>query len=281
MPNDPNAWTTLVRRQFERPLFREPLLYFVLLGSLAFAVDHALRGDDRIIRITPSIQSEVSRSLEARLGRPAQADELQIELEQWKREEALYREGLKMHLLENDPVVRNHIASKLLEIARSRSILQEPNETELRSYFERQRDSYTTPPTYDFDQVFVSRTHEDAHAEAERLLSQLRTGASPEKMGDPFLLGHHIKSESPSRLSELFSEQLAKALPGWTIGEWNLVEGKQGYHVVRVTHVERPMPDFDKLRAVLSLGLSAERQENAAQAFAREIEGRYRFVSAE
>jgi hypothetical protein len=58
--------------------------------------------DERIIRITPSIRNELARVLEARLGRAAQGKEQESELNHCKQVEALYREALKMRLLERD-----------------------------------------------------------------------------------------------------------------------------------------------------------------------------------
>src|ERR1700730_12026279 len=118
-----------------RPLLREPLVYFVLVGALIFGVDGAVRSSIERIRITPSVRDEIARSLQVRLGRPPEVNELQAELEHWKQEQALYREGLKMGLLDGDPVVRAHIASKLLRIARERDVLPEATDTELRDYF--------------------------------------------------------------------------------------------------------------------------------------------------
>ena len=264
-----------------RPLFREPLLYFLLVGTAAFAVDHASRTDDRIIRITPSVRSEIARSLQARLGRPAQADELQPEIERWKQEEALYREGLKMRLLEKDTVVRSRIAVKLMEIGRTRNVLPQPTEAELRAYLEQHRDGYTLLPTYDFEQVYVSETRSDARAYAHQLLLQLRAGASPDGLGDHFPRGWQFTRESLSRILPVFGEQAAQELPRYPVGEWNMVKGLHGYHALRVTRVESGQPDFAKLREILVMALNAERQESAAQAFAREIERRYRFVSTE
>ena len=52
-----------LRRLLRRPLFHEPLLYFVLVGSAAFAIHRAARSDDRVIRITSSVRGEIARSL--------------------------------------------------------------------------------------------------------------------------------------------------------------------------------------------------------------------------
>jgi hypothetical protein len=263
-----------------RPLLREPLVYFILVGALIFGVDGALRRDVETIRITPSVREEITRTLRVRLARSPEPNELQAELENWKQEQALYREGAKMGLLNGDPVVRAHIATKLLQIAAERNVLPPPTDAELRNYLDLHRSKYTSDPTFDFEQVFISHTRTDARAHAEEVLSALRGGASPEGLGDWFPRGTQFHRESVSDIFLLLGDQAAKELPGYAAGEWNLVPGPRGFHAVRVTGVDRGEPDFEKLRPALALAVDAERRDTAAQAFAREVESRYRFVES-
>ncbi|MBV9948169.1 MAG: peptidyl-prolyl cis-trans isomerase [Myxococcales bacterium] len=264
-----------------RSLRREPLVAFVLAGALVFAIDHALRRDGATIRITTAVREELARSLQAQLGRPAQPPELQAELERWKEEQALYREGVKMGLRDDDPVVRAHVAGKLLQIAQERTVLPDPTEAELRDFLERHRREYTTPALYDFDQVFFSHAQGDPRARAEEALARLRAGASPEGAGDWFPRGTRFTRESASDIAVLFGVDAAKEVPGFAPGEWHLVQGPTGVHALRVTAVDRGEPDFNRLRPALASGYAAERRDRAAQAYAREIEARYRFVESE
>jgi hypothetical protein len=261
-------------------LAREPLVYFVLLGALIFAVDAALRRDVETIRLTPSVREELARSLQVRLGRPPESNEVQAEIERWRQEQALYREGVKMGIVEQDPVVRSHIASKLLQIARERGVFPPPSEADLRDFLERHRKAYTLPPAFDFDQVFVSQTQSDARAQAEQLLARLRAGASPEGLGDWFPRGTRFTRETPADVSLLLGDEAAKQMPGFAVGEWNLVPGPRGYHAVRVTAVDRGEPDFEMLRPALALAFEADKRDTAAKTFAREVESRYRFVDS-
>jgi hypothetical protein len=262
-------------------LFREPLVYFILLGAAIFAVDGALRRDTDTIRITPSVREGIAQSLQIRLGRPANPAEEQAELDLWKQEQALYREGVKMGLLDEDPSVRAHVAAKLLQIAREREVLPPASDAELRDFLERHRQAYTLPPTFDFDHVFFSPARADARAQAERALSELRGGASTEGLGDWFPRGNRFSGESLADVALLLGDDAAKAMPGYAVGEWNLVQGPGGFHLVRVTAVDRGEPDFATLRQALTLAFDAERRDIAARAFARQVESRYRFLSAE
>ncbi len=272
---------TVLRERLYHLLRREPMLQFLVIGALVFAADHALRTDDRVIRITPAVRSEVARSVESRLGHSPDAAELQTELDHWKQEEVLYREAMKMRLLEKDNIVRTHLAGKLLDIARARTVTPSPTEAELRDYLQKHNDRYATPATHDFEQVFVERTHDDARARAAQLLARLRSGTSPEGLGDPFPRGRQFSGQPLSRIALLFGEPAAKQIASLPVGEWNLVEGQRGFHLVRVSRVDSGAPDFQQLREALAISLKSERQEQAAQVFVRDLERRYRFVSSE
>ena len=254
----------------------------MLAGGLVFAVDAGLRRDVDTIRMTASARDEIARSLQVRLGRAPQATELEADVERWKQEQALYREGRKMGLIDDDPGVAAHIASKLLQIARERSVLPEPTEAELRDHLRRHWSEYSAPPAFDFEQVFIDGSAgATAGQRAEQVLAKLRAGAAPEGLGDWFPRGTRFTRESQADVADLLGERAARELPGYVVGEWNLVTGPRGFHAVRVTGVDRGEPDFERLRPALVLGLDAERRERAAQAFARQVEGRYRFVESE
>jgi hypothetical protein len=273
----PRSW----RDRLGSALLREPLFAFFLIGMAVFGVDSALRGERRTIRVTPSVRHEVAQSLESRLGRPPESAELEAGVEQWKEEEALYREGLRTGQLEQDGVIRAHVAAKLLAIARERDVFAEPTEAELRDFLERHRKTYTFAPTFDFDQVFIAETRSDARAGAERVLSTLRAGASPEGLGDWFPRGHSFRQMTKSDVSTLFGAEAAREMPGYAAGDWNLVSGPRGFYALRLLHSDRGEPDFAKLRPSLALALEAEQRDNAARAYARLIMAHYRFTSSE
>ena len=263
------------------PWLREPLVYFVLVGALIFGLDFARRRNDETIHVTPAVRDEVARAMRTRLGRAPDASELAIEIEHWKQQEALYREGVKLGLLEGDPSVRAHVAGQLLNIARERDVLTPPTDGELRDYLERHRREYSVPPSFDFEQVFVGRAQGDPRPRADDLLSKLRAGASPDSLGDWFPRGNRFSAEPLPDVAGLLGERAAKDMPGYVVGEWNLVEGPRGLHLVRVTRIDRGEPDFEKLHKALLLGFEAEQRERAAETYARQVEARYRFVTSE
>lgn len=266
---------------FARTLAREPLVYFVLAGTLAFGVSAAIGRDADTIRIPRQVKAEIARALEGRLGHAPGPTELEGELERWKEEQALYREAVKMGLRDDDPFVVSHVAAKLRNIARERDVFPPPSEKDLRDFLERNRSRFSIPATYDFEQVFLSQTHDDAPQRAEQILSDLRAGMPPDGLGDWFPRGSRFRNQTANDIGQLLGEQAAREIAGYGLHDWNLVQGPQGFHAIRVTAVDRGEADFDKIRPALVLAYDAQRRDEAARSFARGVTGRYRFVDSE
>jgi hypothetical protein len=262
-------------------LVREPLVYFVLAGTLVFGVSAALGRDANTIRIPPQVKGEIARALQGRLGRAPGATDLEGELERWKEEQALYREAVKMGLRDDDPFVVSHIAAKLRNIARERDVFPEATDQDLREFLERNRSRFSVPATYDFEQVFLSQTHDDAPQRAQQIVAELRAGMPPEGLGDWFPRGTRFSSQTANDVAQLLGEQAATEIAGYAVHDWHLVQGPRGFHAIRVTAVDRGEPDFDKLRPALVIAYDAQRRDDAARSFARQVTGRYRFVDSE
>ncbi len=102
-----------------RRLAAEPLLHFLALSMLIFALDAALREPepDRTTLVVPlGVQDEARKLFEAGTGRQPDSAELQPLLDRWVRHEVLYREGLALGLDRGDRAIRDRIAEKTLRL---------------------------------------------------------------------------------------------------------------------------------------------------------------------
>jgi hypothetical protein len=277
------------KRDGLRSWMREPLVYFVLAGAVIFLVDRVIHKDDAVIRVTPAVRDELARSLENRVGHAPDATEVTAEVEHWKEEEALYREGVKMGLADDDPVVRDRVAAKLMEIAKERDVFAPPTDTELHEFFERNKSRFTSAPRFDLEQVFIARTRApvqdasapaDARERADEVLAKLRAGAPPDGLGDWFPRGTRFGGESIAEIAQLLGDDAAREIPGYSVGQWNVVQGPRGFHAVRVTHADRGDPDFDTLRPAIAMAVDAERRDHAAAVYVKSIESHFRFVDS-
>jgi hypothetical protein len=233
-------------------LYREPLLHFLLLGALLFVAHRfwqRLEPESSVIVVTPALHADLEREVSAELGRPATKTELDAAFETWKAEEILYREGVRLGLDDDDPLVRRRVVSKMLELERELSFGREPSDAELDAWLLQFGDRYTEPTRYDFEQLFVSGPNKEALPRAGRLAAELERGASSEGKGDPFDGGRVFERRTLENLRQLFGERFAAQVTTLEPERWRVVESVHGLHVVRLTRVTPgPRPEREKLR---------------------------------
>src|SRR5690606_35705700 len=116
-----------------RAWLAQPLPYFLALGAAIFVIDSCFSSTDNKIVVGQEVRAELAAKTQLELGRVPRPQEFEAALEQWKENEALYREGLSLGLLENDDFIRTHIANKLRYVASERTIIAEPSEATLRA----------------------------------------------------------------------------------------------------------------------------------------------------
>ena len=117
-------------------LMREPLLHFLLLGGLLFALYGYVSGsqgevaDEQAI-VVPAGKIEHLVALFTRTWqRPPTREELNGLVDDYVREEAAYREGLALGLDRNDTIIRRRIRQKLDFVAQDIADALEPTDEE-------------------------------------------------------------------------------------------------------------------------------------------------------
>ena len=223
---------------------REPLLHFFLLGALIFGVDAALHPppkDDKVITVTKALrQSFIENFDEDKSRSPSDAD-VEKMVESWVASEILYREGKALGVDRGDDMIRDRVAFKLQLLIFDQIRVAQPTEEQLRAWFadnharfdEPERVGfYLTPPT---DYKTAQRHLEDIQTQHEGEELQKQTRA---------ILGRPVASLAPS-----FGEGFRDALLAMPQGQWNLVESKDGWHVVRMDS-RRPgaLASFESVR---------------------------------
>ena len=145
----------------------------------------------------PDAQNEIvvsrgqMRSLESQFERvwqrPPTPEELKGLIDNWVREEILYREGLVMGLDRDDPVVRRRIAQKV-EFILDGAIPATPTEAELQGWLDSHREKYSIESRYSLRQVYFDPArHGEAIAQViSRGQAALKEGR--DGVGDPTML---------------------------------------------------------------------------------------------
>jgi PPIC-type PPIASE domain len=249
-----------------RFLWREPLLHFVLLGALIFGADavlHPPAKDDKVITVSKAMrQSFIDNFDEDKLRTPSDA-EMEKMIESWVASEILYREGKSLGVDRGDDMIRDRVAFKLQLLIFDQIRVAPPTEDQLRAWFadnherfdEQERVGfYLTQPT---DQMAAKRQLEEIRAEHESEDLQKQTRA---------ILGRPVASLAPS-FGEGFRDELL-ALP---LGEWKMLQSKDGWHVVRLDS-RRPgvLANLDDVRdEAVRIWLTDETRKRAWDAVSR------------
>jgi hypothetical protein len=264
-----------------RGFLREPLVHFLLLGGLPFAIFGLGSGGgdvaDRKIVVAPADIERLSQQFLRTWNHPPSPEELQSQIDTYVRDEVLYRTALSLGLDKNDIVIRRRLRQQMEFLAEAD--MPDPQESELRGYFHAHEGSFLTEPTVSFRQVLVSESRgSTAERDAGILLAKLiaATPNTPEA-GDPSLLPESLEAVPLSRVRDQFGADFAQSLSHVTPKQWaGPLSSVYGYHLVFVTMLDPAhLPRFEDVRAAVQRQWFAEHREAALDAQYRKLLDRF------
>jgi hypothetical protein len=261
-------------------IIREPLLHFFILGGLLFALfawrnDDAMRAPDEIVVDARRIEA-LNAQFERVWRRPPTPDEATGLIENWIREEVLYREGLALGLDRDDPVLRRLVAQKV-EFISEEMLNTPPTEDELRAWYQENADVYRVEPRFSFRQAYFdpSRRGDMPEAAVGAILQALKEGDAP--VGDATLLPEMLEDASLADVRRTFGPLFAESLADLPVGTWTgPVASSYGLHLVRIDErQDARLPAFDEVRAAVERDFGAHRTERLKDAFYETLRDRY------
>jgi hypothetical protein len=261
-----------------RALLCEPFVHFVALGALIFGLHSLLAENPRRIEVGAADLDRLRGLALKQWGREPDAARMDGMVQDFVREEVLYREAVAQGLERDDVVVRRRLAQKM-EFAAQDS-LRAPSDDELRSFFAAHTADYAGAPSWSFEHVYFSRDRRGAAAKADarRALAALQAGAPSQ--GDAFMLASALAAQSEETLARDFGDAFAKALPTLPLGQWaGPVESAYGAHLVRITQrMAGGAPRLEDVRERVRTDLLARRVSEAREAAYARLRARYTVV---
>ncbi|HLF30866.1 MAG TPA: peptidylprolyl isomerase [Xanthomonadales bacterium] len=257
-----------------RRILSEPLLHFLLLGMALFVLYQAVSpggGSERAIVVNDATIAMLSQRYAAIWLRTPTPEELQVLVDNYIREEILYREGVAMGLDRNDPVIQRRVVQKLDVLSEESSSLTPPGEAELASYLRKNAGRYVRPAVFDYHQVMFDPSRHGASLEADfnAALAELNAGADPAAMGDASLLPAKAEAVPLDRVELEFGQEFAAAIQALPVGSWQgPVRSGFGVHIVRIDRkIEAQATSLTEVRAAVERDWEYERRETAREAF--------------
>ncbi|MEL7044506.1 MAG: peptidylprolyl isomerase [Pseudomonadota bacterium] len=226
-------------------VFREPLVQFLLIGALLFAVDRvvALQADDPYQIIVDAEEiSRLVRVFTEGQGRPPSEEEVKNLLVKWSQNEIFFREAKAMGLDRGDDMMRSRLILKMRNVIFNRVVEQAPEEDELRAWFELNQDQYDIPARYSVERI---RVPSGSLADAEALAEELGTAAMSDRADDV----QTFARRSRENLDDMLSQQQVDTLLAHPREQWLPVSTADKWSLMRISAVQEAIPaNFEKVR---------------------------------
>lgn len=270
-------------------LLKEPLLHFLLLGGILFAYFQISGGSDQeevaesraeIVITKGKIDSLTEQFVKVWQRQPT-TDEIAGLVEDFVREEVMYRESLAMGLDRDDTIVRRRMRQKLEFLTEDIASLTEPDDAELETYLKQNIDAFRRDSVFSFKQVYLNTAQrgDAAEADATALLAQL-TNAGPGveigELGDRLLLGQVFEDVPQRGVAGKFGTEFAGGLQKIPQGEWAQVSSGYGIHLVLVSKREGgELPVLAEIRDAVARDWASAKREETNEAFYKQLRDRY------
>ena len=272
-------------------LIKEPLIQFLLIGTCiygayaVFAPPEAV-DQDTLVRVDANRINSFVAQWTARWNRPPTRNELDGIINNYVREEILYRQAVIMGLNQDDPINRRRMAQRLEFLTSDIARLVEPEEGELEVYFEDNIELFSDPDHFSFIQIFFDPDKRDETTldDAATALAELQAIGVPDpaaiEAGDQLMLENYFDSvtelEIRKRLGSGFTDEFLTLEPGIWHGP---VLSGFGVHLVYILErVPAPRPILADMRAAVLDEWHRDRLKDFNEQFYEALKARYEII---
>ncbi len=280
----PPGQSSLLRRWL-----REPLIHFLLIGAVLFAMYHYVQPDrgaapsSKQIQLTLDDLGQLVMLFRSQWRREPTREDFNRLVENRVQNEVLYREALAMGLDKNDEIVKRRMAQKMQFLAEDVAAAREPETAELRSWFEKNKAMFAQPSRVSFRHLYFSpdrrgqRTRDEAEKALAKLAGQPQDATLAATLADPFMFQDYYRDRAPDYLGKefgpRFAQAVAKLAPGWWQGP---IESGFGWHLVFVdTVIPGRVPNFEEIEPDVKTAWLGEQKALAWEKAYKEMRAKY------
>jgi peptidyl-prolyl cis-trans isomerase C len=270
-------------------LLREPLIHFLLIGAVLFAAyGYMQRGrggveSSKQIQLTVDDLAQVILIFQAQWRRAPTPEEISRLVESKIQEEVLYREGLAMGLDKDDTIVKRRMAQKLQFLAEDVAAAHEPSTTDLKAWYEKNRNKFALPSRVSFRHLYFSPDRRGARAREDAANALVKLAGQPEdtklatSLADPFMFQDYYRDRAPDYLGKEFGPQFALAVAKLAPGSWQgPIESGFGWHLVFVdTLIPGRSPAFEEIEGDVKTAWLGEQKTLAWEKAYKEMRAKY------
>jgi len=270
-------------------ILKEPLLHFMILGSALFGLFSIANNQgpsDKTIVVTEGKLKQLHALFEKTWQRsPSEAEQVAL-LNEYIREEVLYREGLDRGLDEDDTVIKRRIRQKFEYFLEGISEQSDPSDDALTAYMQEHKAVFTKPSAYSFRQVYVNpQTHgTNTSVIIEKLKGALtKQDMDASQLGDHTLLQHANGQLDEQKITLAFGGKFLTQLSALEPGQWQgPLESTYGLHMVIIDQqTDGTLPALDEIRDKVRIEWENSVRENARDIYFTTLESEYEIILPE
>ncbi|MGB2817290.1 MAG: peptidylprolyl isomerase [Burkholderiaceae bacterium] len=270
-----------------KALLREPLLHFLFLGALLFAVDAWRRPPERVgvsgeIVVSEARVRTLAQNFARTWQRPPTREELDGLVESHVREEVMVREALALGLDRDDAIIRRRLQQKVEFVSDQAAALTAPSDADLETYLAKNPDAFRREPRVTFVQVYLDAGKRGAalQADAARLRERLAAGSvDAARAGDPLMLLDARYEDMPqAEVARLFGAEFADEIVKQPPGAWvGPLRSGYGAHLVKVEAASPAgMPSLAEVRPLVEREWTNARRRELAQDWYATLRAKYK-----
>lgn len=274
------------------PDSRRTLVHLFVFGFLLALVMLVVRGtpgnaeNEKLIVITGADAAQIHAKFMRTWNRLPTDAELKKGIEQYIKDEVLYREALSRNLDKSDPAVRLAMVRKITMMGIAQTNVSDPTDEDIEAYFSLRKERYRLPAIIDLEQVFLNKDKRDPNIgnEAQQLLERLnQENPSPEDLihyGDVSLFNNIHNDVTEQDLERLFGNDFSSTVITLPPGEWiGPIESGYGLHIVKITNrIESRIPELTEVLQKVITDMSYENRIAVEDQFYSELLPRYKVL---
>ncbi len=183
--------------------------------------------------------------------------ELEILIDDYIREEILFRQALALELDIEDEIVRRRLTQKMKFIVEGNINIKSPLDSELQFYLQSHKEDFRKQTSYNLEQIYFDSTKRglSANQDAQELLWRLQQATPSEAIilqdkGDQLNISIQFSNASVTQLQQSLGIKFVKRLKDIVVGKWQgPIPSGLGFHLVFVhQRIEGEVPQLNKIR---------------------------------
>ena len=283
-----------------RKLLQEPRIQFLLIALLLLGGERLINADDYAneqysILIDDQVLLQFMQ-LQAKMFKPTQAKaaleamsaaDRQRLVDDYARNEVLFREAMALNLNKNDQIIRRRLIQKMDYLAQGFYDEAEPlTEEDLRTYYAEHSEEYKKAASATFTHVFISADSRDvsqAKDIADALLKTLNAKQVPFEnapgYGVRFLYNRNYVNRDDDEIGSHFGDDFKETVFAFEVADnWQgPVQSSYGWHLVLLKkNTPAFIPKFEEISSAVFADVQRQQQRQTKREAVNKLMAKYK-----